>query len=112
MNEELKRLYDAFKNPEVEIPYAYNIFPTDSGCPPFPYVTAFVTDGEGFQADDGNYHDVMSISLILFTKDKNPIVEDKVRAVLKSLELPYTWTENYSPDEKMYAITYQFTMNA
>lgn len=112
MTAELESLYDAFSDISVNIPYAYNVFPTDDTAPALPYVTAFVTDGNGFQADDGNYYDRMNLSLVLFTKDKDPTTEDKVRAVLKSLELSYTWTENYSPDERIYAITYNFQMNA
>lgn len=112
MTAELETLYNAFNDPLVGIPYAYNVFPTDDNAPAFPYVTAFVTDGSGLQADNGNYFDVMNLSLVLFTKTKDPSTEDKVRAVLKSLELGYTWTENYSPDEKMYAITYNFQMKA
>lgn len=112
MTAELETLYQAFTDPLVGIPYAYNIFPTDENAPAFPYVTAFVTDGQGFQADNGNYFDEMNLSLVLFSKDKDPATEDKVRAVLKSLGLSYTWTENYSPDERIYAITYNFQMNA
>lgn len=112
MTAELTKLYEALNDPLVGIPYAYNIFPTDENAPAFPYVTAFVTDGDGFQADDGNFYDRMNLSLVLFTKTKDPSTEDKVRAVLKSLELGYTWTENYSPDERIYAITFNFQMNA
>ena len=112
MTAELETLYNAFSDPLVGIPYAYNIFPTDDNAPAFPYITAFVTDGNGFQADNGNFYDRMNISLVLFTKTKDPATEDKVRAVLKSLELGYTWAENYSPDERIYAITYNFQMNA
>ena len=112
MTAELETLYNAFSDPTLGIAYAYNIFPTDDNAPAFPYVTAFVTDGNGFQADNGNYYDRMNLSLVLFTKDKDPATEDKVRGVLKSLGLSYTWTENYSPDERIYAITYNFQMNA
>ena len=112
MTAELETLKNAFSDPLVGIPYSYNIFPTDENAPSFPYITAFVTDGNGFQADNGNFVDFMNLSLVLFTKTKDPSSEDKVRSVLKSLNLGYTWTENYSPDERIYAITYNFQMNA
>lgn len=109
MTEQLKALYDAFT--EAKIPYAYNVFPTDDSSPVMPYVTAYVSGGEGFMADDLNYYDQMNIQLLLFTKEKDPVTEDKVKEVLKSLECPYTWSEAYATDEKMYVITYSFTMN-
>jgi hypothetical protein len=48
----------------------------------------------------------------LFTQTKDPSMEDTVRGILKDLGCPYSWTENYSTDEKMYVITYSITMDA
>lgn len=108
MTEQLKALYEAFT--EAEIPYAYNIFPTDDNAPVMPYVTAYVSGGEGFMADDLNYYDQMNVQLLLFTKEKDPETEDSVKEILKSLECPYSWQEAYATDEKMYVITYSITM--
>ena len=110
MTTELEKLYKAFKDEKID--YAYNVFPTDADAPVFPYVTAFVTDGEGFMADDSNYYDRMNISVILFTSKKDPVTEDRVRDVIKSLGLGYTWDESYSTSEKVYAITYKIQMEA
>lgn len=110
MTEQLEAIYDAFK--EADITYAYNVFPTDDTSPSLPYVTGYVTGGNGMSADDRNYYDTMNINVVLFTKVKDPATEDAVRAVLKSLDVIYSWIESYAPDEKMYVITYQFTMEA
>jgi hypothetical protein len=110
MTEQLAALYDAFT--DEDIPYAYNVFPTDEPSPALPYVTAFVSGGQGVMADDENYYDQMTVNVLLFTKTKDPATEDKVREILKSLECPYSWDETYATDEKMYVITYQITMEA
>lgn len=110
MTNELKAIKDAFD--DAKIPYAYNVFPTDATAPTLPYCTGFVTGGDTTPADNENYFDVMNVTVCLFTATKDPTTEDKVRGVLKSLEVIYSWDENYSPDEKMYIITYQFQMNA
>lgn len=110
MTTQLEALYTAFT--EADIPYAYNVFPTDDTAPALPYVTAFVTGGQGFTADDENFYDTMNISICLFTKTKDPSTEDTVRGVLKSLGLTYSWDETYATDEQMYVITYQINMDA
>ncbi len=110
MTKELKAIKTAFDS--AKIPYAYNVFPTDASSPALPYVTGFVTGGEGNPADDENYFDTMNINLVLFTKTKDPDTEDTVRGVIKSLGCVYTWDESYATDEKMYIITYSITMDA
>lgn len=110
MKAQLEAIKAAFD--DAKIPYAYNMFPTDDGAPAMPYVTAFVTNGQGMMADDQNYYDTMTIHALLFTAKKDPATEDEVRGVLKALECPYEWTENYAPDERMYVIDYEFTMEA
>lgn len=110
MTSQLKAIKTAFD--DAHITYAYNVFPTDEGSPAFPYCTGFVTGGQTMPADDQNFYDTMNVSIILFTKVKDPAKEDAVKNVLKSLEVIYEWDESYSTDEKMYAITYQFTMEA
>ena len=108
MTDELKAIKTAFDT--AEITYAYNIFPTDDTAPALPYVTGFVTGGQGVSADDENFFDTMDISIVLFTKVKDPDTEDKVRGVLKNLGCIYSWDETYATDEKMYVITYSITM--
>lgn len=110
MTTELTAIKTAFD--EAHITYKYNMFPTDEGSPALPYCTGFVTGGQTTPADDENYFDTMNVTVCLFTKFKDPVTEDNVRAVLKSLGVIYSWDESYSTDEKMYVITYTFTMNA
>lgn len=110
MKTQLESIKTAFDN--AKIPYAYNMFPTDEGAPAMPYVTAYVSSGQGMMADDQNYYDTMTIHALLFTATKDPAAEDDVRDILKTLECPYTWTENYAPDERMYVIDYEITMEA
>ncbi len=110
MTTELTAIKTAFD--EAHITYAYNVFPTDGGSPALPYCTGFVTGGQTTPADDENYFDTMNVSIVLFTKVKDPTTEDAVRGVLKTLGVIYEWDESYSTDEQMYAITYTFQMNA
>lgn len=110
MKAQLDKLYTAFNT--AKFPYAYNVFPTDEGAPKLPYVTAFVSGGQGMMADDQNYYDTMTIHILLFTKIKEPATEDTVREILKDLECPYTWTETYTTDQQVYVIDYEITMEA
>lgn len=110
MTEQLKAIATAFAT--AKIPYAYNVFPTDSGSPSLPYVTGFVTGGQGTSADDVNYYDTMNLNIVLFTKTKDPTTEDTVRGVLKTLGCIYEWDESFATDEQMYIITYSITMEA
>ena len=110
MTTQLEAIKTAFDT--AKIPYAYNIFPTDDTAPSLPYVTGYVTGGQGFMADDSNYNDTMNINCVLFTKKKDPSTEDSVRAVLKTLGVGDSWDESYITDEKIYVITYQFSMEA
>lgn len=110
MTAELTAIKSAFD--DAHITYAYNVFPTDEGSPALPYCTGFVTGGQTTPADDENYYDTMNVTVCLFTKVKDPVTEDAVKDVLKSLGVIYEWDESYSTDEKMYVITYTFTMNA
>mgnify|MGYP006932839852 CR=1 FL=1 len=108
MESELIRLRDGFVNGGFD--YAYNLFPTDANAPELPFVTAYVSGGDGFLADDENYRDTMDVVLCLFTKVKAPSVEDSVRGVLHDLGLVYSWSESYVSDEQVYVVTYNFTM--
>lgn len=110
MKAQLDDIKDAFD--VAKIPYAYNVFPTDDGAPALPYVTAFVSNGQGMMADDQNYYDTMTIHALLFTAIKDPQTEDAVRQIWKNLGCPYSWTESYSTDERMYVIDYEITMEA
>ena len=110
MKAQLDDIKDAFD--DAKIPYAYNVFPTDDGAPALPYVTAYVSNGQGMMADDQNYYDTMTIHALLFTGIKDPATEDAVRQIWKSLGCPYSWTESYSTDERMYVIDYEITMEA
>lgn len=110
MTSQLVAIKTAFD--EAKIPYAYNMFPTDDGSPALPYVTGYVRGGQGSPADDQNYYDTMNVYIVLFTKTKDPTTEELVKDTLKTLEVVYEWEETYDPNEKMYVITYQFTMDA
>ena len=110
MKAQLDELFKAFD--DAKFPYAYNIFPTDDTAPALPYATAYVSGGQGMMADDLNYYDTMTIHILLFTGKKEPATEDTVRQIIKGLGCPYSWTENYSTEEKIYVIDYQITMEA
>lgn len=109
MTDQLKAIKTAFDS--AHIPYAYNVFPTDNNAPALPYATGYVEGGQGMSADDTNYVDTMNVNIVLFTKYKDPDTEDDVKDILKSLGVIYSWTESFATDEKMYVITYSFTMN-
>lgn len=84
---------------EIGLPYAYYEFPDGTELAP-PFVAFLFTDNNDFQADNINYVDIRELVIELYTKDKDLTLENKVREVLNTHELPFDQESEYLTDER------------
>lgn len=88
------------------LPSAYNHFP-DKAAPPLPYICFYYDQPHNFNADNTTHQKVASLSIELYTANKDLTSEAAVEDVLVANDLPYTNTETYIDSEKMYLNLYE-----
>lgn len=86
------------------LPVAYRAFPEDE-APPLPYICYLTTGNNNFAADGKVYYGAIHIQVELYTKFKQPEVEEKVEEALSSLY--WEKSEEYIDSEKCYQILYE-----
>lgn len=86
------------------LPVAYRAFPVGE-APPLPYICYLCTTSNNFDADDQVYLPVERIDIELYTKEKDPDLEEKLESALSSL----CWekAEEHLDDERCYEIVYE-----
>lgn len=102
MAETLENVVKALK--ETGLPVTYRFFP-ENEAPSLPYICYLTQGSNNFPADGQVYYSVKRIQIELYTKHKQPDIEDKVEAVLS----PYFWekSEEYIDSEQCYQILYE-----
>ena len=88
---------------EVGIPVAYNHFDTPQELPFICYV---YDDDNDLMADNINYQKIRSVSIELYTQNKDFDLEATVEAVLTANELPFSRSEDYLDSERMYMVIF------
>ena len=88
----------------VGVPVAYHHFPEASGQQP-PFICFYYPASDNFRADDKDYKIIDSLTVELYTDNKDFDLETSVEAALSGL----VWSkdEEYIDSEKMYMITYR-----
>ena len=102
MAETLENVVKALK--ETGLPVTYRFFP-ENEAPSLPYICYLIQGSNNFPADGQVYFSVKRIQIELYTKHKQPDIEDKVDAALS----PYFWekSEEYIDNEQCYQILYE-----
>ena len=90
-------LYTALKS--LGLPVAYSSFSTAVTPPFITYQFAYSGD---VMADNMNYVEINNFQVELYTTKKDLAAEKLVKDKLKELELPYTQTEAWLDDEKLF----------
>lgn len=90
-------LYTALKS--LGLPVAYSSFATAVTPPFITYQFAYSGD---LMADNSNYLGINNFQVELYTKIKDLAAEKLVKDKLKELELPFTQTEAWLDDEKLF----------
>lgn len=89
----------------LKIPYAYYQFEEGTGQAP-PFICFFYTSSNDLYADQSNYQKITSLSIELYTAEKDFALEEDVEDLLNNNGLTYYKEENYIDSEKMYQIAY------
>ncbi len=98
----IKEIMDLLKTSGLQV--AYRSFPEEE-APPLPYICFLVAGYDNFAADGIVYYEAKQITVELYTKHKDILMEEKVEKALSS----FYWekSEEYIDDEKCYQITYE-----
>ncbi len=86
------------------LPVAYRCFP-ENEVPPLPYICYMNPYDNNFAADGQVYVEVNHLQVELYTKMKQPAIEEKVKKALSD----FFWerTENYLDSEECYQIIFE-----
>lgn len=89
----------------LNIPYAYYQFPegTEQACP---FICFFFTVSNDLSADNANYQKIRTLSIELYTDNKDFTLEQAVESLLNLNGLVYTREESYLNSERMYMVTF------
>lgn len=98
-------LFNALK--ATGYPVAYSHFSSDPSAPYLTYVFAY--DGD-MTADNVNYLEIGNFQVELYTETKDLAAEKKVQEKLKELQLPYSKTEIWLKEEKLFQIIYEIQL--
>ena len=89
----------------LNIPFAYYQFPenTEQACP---FICFFFENSNDLAADNTNYQRIRTLSIELYTDNKDFALEESVESLLNSNGLVYTREETYLDSERMYMVTF------
>ncbi|PAF32112.1 hypothetical protein CHI14_09410 [Paenibacillus sp. 7516] len=87
----------------IGYPVAYSHFKSEPKAPYLVYLFAYDND---FMADNVNYAEIPNFQVELYTEKKDPVAEEKVKAKLKEMQLPYNRTETYLESENMFQMVF------
>ncbi len=94
---------------EMQIPFAYDHF-AKGECPSPPFICFMTPGSDNFSADGVVYAKIDDVKIELYTDKKDPVIEDRVTAVLDSHGIFYEQSEVYITSEKLYEVLFQFQM--
>lgn len=89
----------------IGLPCAYNHFPKNTEQSP-PFICFLYGDRHDLLADDTNYSHIQSLSVELYTDNKDFTIENTVEETLNNNGLVYQKSEEYLESEYMYMIIY------
>lgn len=89
----------------IGLPFAYYQFPNDTEQQP-PFICFFFERANDFIADGKNYQRIRTLSVELYTNNKDFGLEETVETVLNNAGLVYGREETYLDSEKMYMVTF------
>jgi hypothetical protein len=90
----------------IGFPSAYDHFP-EKEAPALPFICFRYDQPNNFNADNTTQQKIASLSVELYTANKDISSENAVEAVLVDNDMPYIKTETYIDGEKMYLNLYE-----
>ncbi|MHC5250473.1 hypothetical protein [Enterococcus sp. LJL90] len=102
---ELRTLLDS-----MAIPVRYRAFKVGE-VPDLPYILFYVESNEGtLKADNHNYAKIRSVTIELYSEEKDSELEGKLEAVFDSNKIEYDSYESYLNTEDMYEVAYEIVI--
>lgn len=94
---------------EIGYPVAYSHFvdTPQNPAPKPPFITYQFAYSSDLIADNQNYVEISNFQVELYTNKKDLAAEKKVQEKLKELGLPYSKTETWLEDERLYQVIYE-----
>lgn len=78
--------------------------------PDLPYILYYADEDNNFLADDTVYHDGYAVTIEVYSKEKNLLMEEKIKQLLKENQIPYKSYEKYLETENMYLKAYEINI--
>lgn len=91
---------------ETDIPYTYYSFP-EKEAPNLPYITFYYPDSSNMAADNTVYQRIESLTIELYTENKDIELEKRVEDVFERYNIVWDKSEDYINSEHMFMITYE-----
>lgn len=94
---------------EIGFPFAYHHF-AEGESPNPPFLLFLTPASSNFAADGKTYFKANEVHIELYADYKNPVLEEKVEAVLDRHDIFYNKTEAFIESEQLYETLYIFEM--
>ena len=106
----LQELYTALKAIGYPVAYSHFLDTQQSPAPAPPFITYREAYSNDLIADNQNYVPVSNVQIELYTDRKDPAAEAAVQNKIKELGLPYSKTETYIEDERLFQVIYEIQL--
>jgi len=103
----LAELNQALKAIGYPVAYSHFVDTPQNPAPKPPFITYREAYSNDLIADNQNYVPVSNVQIELYTDRKDPAAEAAVQNKLKELGLPYSKTETYIEDERLFQVIYE-----
>ena len=90
----------------IGLPYAYYSWP-EGAAPDLPYVVYYFPTGSTEAADNTVWNGVLALNIELYTNKRSAGVESKIETALAKYDLPFTRSESYLNEERMFEVLYE-----
>lgn len=94
---------------EMGIPFAYDHF-AEGESPEPPFICYLLPGSDNFAADGRVYYKISEVRIELYTDFKDIVLEEKVTGVLDRYGIFYEQSEVWIEEEKLYEVTFEFSM--
>ncbi len=103
-------LHQALKSIGFPVAYSHFVVTPQNPAPNPPFITYQFAYSGDLMADNQNYVEVSNFQIELYTNEKDLTAERKVQDKLKELGLPYTKTEAWIEEEKLFQVIYEIQL--
>lgn len=91
---------------DIGLPYVYYSWP-EGGAPDLPYVVYYFPTGSTEAADNTAWNGILALNIELYTNKRSAGVESKIETALAKHDLPFTRSESYLNEERMFEVLYE-----